>query len=188
MRRRGIAACRVSGRRSGGGRGVQGRRGGRRNRAGSAVASRVAAIVKGCVSGGKRSRLPQPKRPSSRARASAQPRGERNFPAPVRAATSCSFSRRAAQGSDSVRACAARLCGAFYNARRAGGGGGKEGRAVIGGFRPGVRKYVAAYCRPVACGPMVVPSRPGFLAAIVQDEWCRAYGQAGESDERLARR
>jgi hypothetical protein len=188
MRRRGIAARPVSGRRSGGGRGVQGRRGGGRHRAGSAVASRVAAIVNGCVSGGKRSEPPQPKRPSSRARASAQPRGERNFPAPVRAATSCSFSRRAAQGSDSVRACAARLCGELCNARRVGVGGGKEGRAVVGGFRPGVRKYVAAYCRPVACGPMVVPSRPGFLAAIVQDEWCRAYVQPGESDERLARR
>jgi hypothetical protein len=169
IRSRGIAVRRVNrkpGGGGGGGGGVPAGPGGRRNVGGSAAAGRVVGIAGGCVSGVRRSRLPARSPPRGSARASAQPMVWKNFPAPVRAATSCSFLRDGALISGSVRAYVARPCGACSSARRDGDGGGNGGRAVVVGFRRGARRYVAAYCRPPACGPMVARSLP-LVAAIL---------------------
>jgi hypothetical protein len=122
--------------------------------AGSAVVGRVAAIASGFVSDEKR-REPLLK---TGARASAQRGLGKNLPAPVRAATICLFLRGDRRISDSVRAYAARLYGEFSSVRRGGDGGGNGVRAVAAEYPRGVRKYVVAYCRPFADGPIVVPA------------------------------
>ena len=145
-------------RQTAGGVGVPARPGGRRRVAGSAAVSRVAGIGSGSASGGRRSR-PLPRKPPRRsARVSAQPMLRKNLLVPVRAATSCSFPRGVRLINDSVRACAVRLYGESSSARRDGDGGVKAVRGVAAGFRPGARKYVVAYCRPLPCGPRIVPS------------------------------
>ena len=154
-------------RRTVGGVGVPTRPGGRRRAAGSAAVNRVAAIGSGSASGGRRSKpLPRkPPRPS--ARVSAQPTLRKNLLVPVRAATSCSFLRGVRLVNGSVRACAVRLYGESCSARRGGDDGVKGGRRVVAGFRPGGRKYVAAYFRPLPCGPRIVPSLRRVAAAIL---------------------
>jgi hypothetical protein len=79
--------------------------------AGSAAASRVAAIESGCVSGAKRNRPRQSRPPRPSARVSAQPSFRENLPVPVLAAMSYSLPRDVARISDSALACAARLYG-----------------------------------------------------------------------------
>jgi hypothetical protein len=165
IRSRGTAVRHVSRKPGDGGGGVPAGLGGRRKVGGSAAAGRVVGIAGGCASGARRSRLPARSPPRGSARASAQPMLWKNFPALVRAATSCSLLRGGALTSGSVRACAARHYGECSSVRRGGGGGVNGGRAVVVGFRPGARKYVAAYCRPPPCGPMVARSLP--LAAAI---------------------
>ena len=121
--------------------------------AASAVVGRVAAIASVFVSDENRSK----RLLKTGARASAQRRLGKNLPAPVRAATICLFLRGDRRISGSVRAYAARPYGEFSSVRRGGDGGGNGGRAVAAGYPRGVRKYVVAYCRPFAVGPIVVP-------------------------------
>ena len=157
MPSRGIAVRRVRMQRTVGGIGVPTRPGGRRRVAASAAVNRVAGIASGSASGGRRNR-PLPRKPRRRsARVSAQPRLRKNLLVPVRAVTSCSFPRGVVPISGSVRAYAVRLYGESSSVRRGGDGGVNGVRGVVAGFRPGARKYVAAYCRSLACGPIVVP-------------------------------
>jgi hypothetical protein len=166
----------VNGRRSGGVHGVPRRGGGRRNRADSAATNRIAAIANGCASGGRR--LPR-RPPRQRARVSAQRRFRKDFPVLVRDATSCFFLRGVALTSDSVRACAARLCGAFCSAKRDGGGDANGGCPADGESRPGGRKYVAAYGRPLACGLSLFRCR-GFGGSNSPSRWLSGSREAGE--------
>jgi len=168
--RRGIAVRRVRMQRTAGGFGVPARRGGRRRTGASAAVNRVVGIAGGFASGGRRSR-PLPRKPLRRsARVSAQPRIRKSLLVPVQAATSCSFLRGGALINDSVRAYAVRLYGEFSNVRRDGDGGVKVVRGVVAGFRPGARKYVVTYFRPLPYGPRIVPSLRRIAAAILQNE------------------
>jgi hypothetical protein len=185
MPSRGIAVWRAKRRRTAGGIGVPARPGGRRRAAGSVVASRVADIASGCVSGGRRNRPLSKKLPRPSARVSAQPRFWKTLPVPGRAATSCLFPRDAARINGSVRACAVKLYGASSSENRGGDGGVNAGREVVAGFRLGARKYVAAYCRPLVCGPIVAPSLRRFAAAMLQKQWYQDHGKPGKSDDGL---
>lgn len=188
MRSRGTAVLRVSRLRSGGGLGVRARPGGRRRVAASAVVSRVAGIASGYASGGKRNRpLPSSSRGRS-ARVSAQPRRRKNLLVPGRAATSCSFPRGARRISGSVRAYAVRLYGESSSVRRGGDDGANRGHGVAAGFRPGARKYVAAYCRPLTYGPIVVPLPRRSWQPFCKDESCPERRKVGKSDDGLDRR
>ena len=162
---RGIAVRRVNRKHGVGGAGVPGGLGGRRKEAGSAAVNRVTGIASGSASGVRRSRLPPRSPPRQSPRASAQPMLRKNFPALDRAVTSCSLLRDGPLISGSVRACAARRYDECSSVRRAGDDGVSGGRVVVVGFRRGARKYVAAYCRPPRCGPMVPRSLP--LAAAI---------------------
>ena len=84
-----------------------------------------------------------------------QPTLRKNLLVPVRAATYCSLLRGVRLVNGSVRACAVRLYGASCSARRDGDGGVKGHRGVVAGFRPGARKYVVTYFRPLPCGPRI---------------------------------
>ena len=176
MPRHGIAGRHARRRRSGGGSGMPIRPGGRPRAGGSVAVNRVVGIGSVSASGGRRNRRP----PRTRARVSAQPRLEKEFPAAVRAATSCSFRRGVARTSGSVHACAVRLYGASCSARRGGGDGVNGDRGVGVGFHPGARKYVATHCRSLGSGPIVVPLLRQFAAAILQDEWCHPSRATGK--------
>ena len=162
MPSRGIAVRCVRMQRTAGGVGVPARPGGTRRVGASAAVNRVVGIASGSASGGKRSRPPR-----QSARVSAQPTLQKNLLVPVRAATSCSFPRGSALINNSVRAYAVRLYGESSSVRRGGAGGAKAIRGVVAGFHPGARKYVAAHCRPLACGPIVVPLRRQSAAVIL---------------------
>ena len=136
--------------------------------AGSAAVSRVAAIGSGSASGGRRSKLPSNRPPRRSARVSAQPTIRKNLLVPGQAATSCSFPRGARPHQRFCSLLVPQGFTASDPARDGGGdGGGNVGRQVAAGFRRGARKYVAAYCRSLPCGPIVVPALRAKRAAIL---------------------
>jgi hypothetical protein len=147
----------------------------------SAVVGRVGDIESGCASDEKRS---EPLLKSG-ARASAQRTPGKNLPVPDRAATTCLFPRGGRQINASVRACVARPYGASCNVRRGGDGGGNGGRTVAAGYRRGVRKYVVAYCRPFARGPMVVHRCRVLRWRFFQNELCQDRGRPRKTDDGL---
>ena len=169
MPRRGIAVRRVRMRQTAGDVGVLTRLGGRQRVAGIAAVNRATGIGSGSASGGRWKKRPRNPRRRN-ARVSAQPTLRKKFLVPVRAVTSCLFLRDVVLISNSVRACAARLYGVSFSVRRGGDGGVRAVRGVVAGFHPGARKYVVAHCRPLACGPIVVPPLRRIAAVILQNE------------------
>ena len=176
MPSRGIAARRARRPQAAGGIGVPITHGGRRMVAASAAVNRVVGIASGCVSDARRNRPRLRSLPRWSARVSAQPTLRKNLFVPVRVAMRCSFLRGAAHTSGSVAACAERPYGESSSVSGGGGGGVKGGRAVAAGFRRGVRKYVAAYCRPLVCGPIVVPPLRRTAQQFCQAEGCQERG------------
>jgi hypothetical protein len=156
-------------------------RGGRRKTAASAVVGRVVDIGSGCADDERRTESLL----RGDARASAQPCLRKNLPVPVRAATICLFPRGVHLISVSVRACAARPYGEFCNVRHGGDGVGNRGRAVAAGFPRGARKYVVAYCRPLARGPIVVHRCGAFRQPSYKDESYQDHGRPRRTDDGL---